>query len=166
MDPFATLQIEPTLDLDLQDLERRYLALSRECHPDFHLDADPAETTAILQRAADLNRSYKLLKDRWHRAESLVRLLDPDAMERTKSLAPDFLMEAMEWAEDVAMADGPDDALAARLESAVEAAFDATRRALADGDAGAAATALHQSRYSRKALADLRAADGPSTPRT
>ena len=41
-DAFDTLGLEPRMDLDTDELEARYLSLSRDCHPDFHNGADAA----------------------------------------------------------------------------------------------------------------------------
>ncbi|MDA0933633.1 MAG: hypothetical protein O3C51_09255 [Planctomycetota bacterium] len=160
-DPFATLGLAPTLDLDLQALEASYLAHSREAHPDRWSDAvrnadDPAILAEALALAASVNDAYRVLKDRWLRAGVLIDRLDADARDATRTLSPLFLAEAMELAESVAEADDDGapqlrDAIADRVERTFVAVADALR----EGDARAAATALHQSQYFRKALADL-----------
>lgn len=159
MDPFETLGIEASLDLDDDAFEARYLKLSRDYHPDFHVGADPAQMDEILAKSADLNRAYRTLRDRWDRARALVDRLDGEAMKRREKLDPMFLMEAMEWAEAVAecRAGASDETLEPRLSNAVEDYFSKIRAALEASDPDAAATLLHESRYARKALADLRA---------
>lgn len=160
-DPFATLGLAPTLELDLQALETSYLAHSREAHPDRWSDAlrdadDPAILAEALARSAAVNDAYRVLKDRWLRAGVLIDRLDADARDATRTLSPLFLVEAMELAESVAEAD--EDAapqLRAVIADRVESTFAAVADALRAGDARAAATALHQSQYFRKALADL-----------
>ncbi|MEY2981898.1 MAG: hypothetical protein RL562_2125 [Planctomycetota bacterium] len=160
-DPFATLGLAPALELDLRALETSYLAHSRDAHPDrwseeLRTSDDPAVLAEALARSAAINDAYRLLKDRWLRAGVLIDRLDTAAREATRTLSPPFLVEAMELAEAVSEA-GPADADALREEIAarVEETFVAIASALEAGDPRAAATALHQSQYFRKALADL-----------
>lgn len=156
MDPFATFDLEPSVHIDTDDLERRYLKLSRDTHPDRHQDLPPEEMATLMQRAADLNRAYRILKDPWQRAAALLELRDPGVMERNKKLDPHFLMEAMEQAEQVAEApDRQVPSLRQRLSEGVHNYLDAVVAAIDKEDWNRAATLLHQSRYQRKALADL-----------
>ncbi len=156
--PFAVLGLPQELDLDPRVLEQRYLKLSRECHPD-HLHGEGADCVAVLQRAAEVNDAYRALKDRFDRARILVDLLDQGAMARNEKLDPDFLMTALEQAEEVASARTP--AQRARLRAGIaeglERSFTAVVQALRARDADAAATALHQARYHQKAMLDLQA---------
>lgn len=156
MDPFAELGLEPTLALDPSRLERAYLERSRAYHPDYHQDADPELQTQMLERAARLNDAYRILRDPWRRAQTLVERLDQGAIERTKQLSCPFLVEAMELAEEVQSTDDAD-TLRRRLRHQLDSLFAQTGAHLEARRADAAATAVHQSRYFRKALADLEA---------
>jgi molecular chaperone HscB len=161
-DPFGTLGLEPALDIDRNTLEARYLELTRACHPDHHGGGlDEAEQIALLDRAARINDAYRLLRDPWRRAEALLELRDPGVIERNKQLDPGFLMEAMELAEEVATAAEGSSAenLTRRLETSIEEDRQRLAAAVADRDHDAAAVALHESRYHRKALNDLRSGD-------
>jgi molecular chaperone HscB len=157
MDPFAVLGLSPVMDVPAAELERRYLQLSRECHPDRHRDAGAEQQIALLSRAAAVNDAYRIVRDPWLRAEALVRRADATALDRAKGLSADFLARALELAERVDEARGTAAASALRDEVAALVAVDLerVREALAAGDLAAAAVALHQSRYHRKALADL-----------
>ena len=157
-DPFLVLGVPVAMDLDEGDLERRYLALSRECHPDYHRGAGGDEQTAVLQRAAQLNDAYRILVDSWRRAEAILELSEPGVLERTKQLCPAFLMEALDVAEEVAVAPAATvAALQARLRGIVDRYLGDVARHLAERQWTKAATHLHESRYYRKALADLQA---------
>ncbi|MBL8747981.1 MAG: Fe-S protein assembly co-chaperone HscB [Planctomycetes bacterium] len=156
LDPFAVFGLARSLDLDDKTLEQRYLRLSRECHPDLHRAKDTADCIAVLQRSAEINDAWKVLRDPWQRARALVELLSPGALDRTKRLDPAFLADALELAEEVAMANG--DAvppLRTRIAAALEADFAAVRAELQHGAVDAAARRLHASHYHRKALQDL-----------
>ncbi len=156
LDPFAVFGIEHRLDLDDRALGKRYLQLSRECHPDLHRSSGAADCAAVLARAAEINDSWRVLQDRWARAQALIELRAPGALDAHKQLDPEFLATALELAEEVAFATpAAMPPLRSRLAAAVDAAFATVRDALAAGDLPAAARALHQSKYARKALADL-----------
>lgn len=156
MDPFAVLGVERSMDLATEELDQRYLELSRQTHPDHQRAATPQEQIAVLERSAQLNDAYRILSDPWKRARSLLELHDHGVIERTKELAPMFLADALELAEEVEQATGAEaTALAQRLEAAVAEDLAAISGGIAAGDFEGAATRLHQSRYHRKALEDL-----------
>lgn len=159
MDPFAVFGLPVSHDLEPHTLERRYLELSRACHPDHHQAADADAQIALLSRAADVNDAYRVLRDDWRRAEAVLAQRAPDALEATKTLSPTFLLAAMELAESVAECPpGPAaDALRLRLQSLVADDLAAIRSALSAAQWRTAATRLHESRYHRKALHDLTA---------
>jgi NAD(P)-dependent dehydrogenase (short-subunit alcohol dehydrogenase family) len=110
----------------------------------------------VLTRSAEINDSWRTLSDRWERARALIELSSPGAMDRGRTLDPEFLATALELAEEVAFADGPDLAsLRQRLNATCDDVFAELARACAEDDFAAAARRLHESRYVRKALADL-----------
>lgn len=156
MNPFAVLGLEPRMDLPLNELEQAYLDLSRKTHPDAHPHATPEEQVQILSRSAEINDAYKLLKDPWRRAGAILELRSPGILEDTKTLDPDFLMEAMEQSEAVASCDEDGrPALLSRLEARVEESLQEITAAIDEGRDREAAVLLHQARYHRKAYQDL-----------
>jgi len=155
-DPFTVFGLPRSLDLDERTLEQRYLRLSRECHPDLLRSADTGDCIAVLQRSAEINDAWRVLRDPWLRARAVIDLADSTALERGKKLDPAFLAGALELAEDVAFATpASTPALRARLQAAIAEDHAALRSALAAGDFLAAARRFHASHYHRKALADL-----------
>ena len=133
-DPFAVLGLPARMDLDREELEAAYLRLSRESHPDFHRGGDEAERLAVLSRSAEVNDAYRTLRDPWRRAEALIASRDPQAMEKTKTLCPMFLMEAMEMREAVTEATGTDlDRLERELDAKVAQYFRDVARMLETG---------------------------------
>jgi molecular chaperone HscB len=155
-DPFTVFGLPRSLDLDERALESRYLRLSRECHPDLHRSKETGDCIAVLQRSAEINDAWRILRDPWQRARALLELLSPGALERNKRLDPVFLAEALELAEEVAFADGEATSrLRERLQQAIAADYAAVRAALDGGDADAAARRFHASHYHQKALQDL-----------
>ena len=154
-DPFAVFGLPRSLDIDARALEKRYLQLSRECHPDLNRVAD-GDCAAVLQRSAEINDAFKVLRDPWQRARSLIEAQSPGALDRNKKLDPLFLVEALELAEEVATVT-PDavEVLHARLQQLLASSYETLRAAVANGDFDAAAASFHQAHYHRKALADL-----------
>ena len=73
-DYFAFLGVPRKLNLDAQDLEQRFRALSRQFHPDYFYNASPAERRASLERSSYLNDAYRTLRDPVRRVEYLLTL--------------------------------------------------------------------------------------------
>lgn len=144
------------MDLGTTDLEQRYLELSRATHPDHQRSATPEQQIAVLERSAQLNDAYRILSDPWKRALALLELRSPGVMERTKTLSPIYLSDALELSEEVAEAEADEfEPLRARLEATIAEDLEAVRGQIAAEDWEGAGTQLHQSRYHRKALDDL-----------
>lgn len=157
-DPFAVFALPRSLDVDERELEKKYLQLSRECHPDHNRAQDTDDCAAVLQRAAEINDAFKVLRDPWQRARALLEAESPGALDRNKKLDPMFLAEALELAEEVAFASGDAiPSLRKKLKLALKEDFAAVQAALATGDHDGAAKRIHGSHYHSKALKDLEA---------
>lgn len=156
MNPFEIIGLEPGIDINDEDLEERYLRLSREYHPDFNQGLAAEQQVAMLTRAAELNDAYRLLRNPWSRAETTLTTLDPEAMEATKTLQSDFLMEAMEMREEVDDAT-PDrwPAMQTNLTDQVSEYLQKINAAINTDQLREAAILIHQSNYYRKALEAL-----------
>jgi len=129
-DAFERLGLPRRFAVDLGELERNYLARSREVHPDFHAGS----TDAVEDAAAALNEAYVTLRDPFRRAEHLLKWLGGPGASEDKNLPPAFLMEMLELREEIESAKGtPADV--ARIETALmarTAALEATLPALFD----------------------------------
>ena len=157
-DAFAVFGVPRTLDLDERELEQRYLRLSRECHPDHNRAQDHDDCIAVLQRAAEINDAWNVLRDPWRRARALLEAESPGVLAKNQRLDPEFLGEALELAEEVAAANGATThELRERLARLLAADYEALAADLRNGDLDAAAKRVHQSHYHQKALADLEA---------
>ena len=73
-DFFGFLGLARKLKIDAADLEQRYRALSRHCHPDYFYNASAAERRASLERSSYLNDAYRTLKNPMSRIEYLLKL--------------------------------------------------------------------------------------------
>jgi molecular chaperone HscB len=62
------------LAIDGAELQRRFYALAREHHPDFHQAASPEERARVEETSALVNAAYRTLRDPIARVDYLVRL--------------------------------------------------------------------------------------------
>jgi molecular chaperone HscB len=100
MCPFERLGLPGRFSIDADELERAYLARSRDAHPDFHAGSEEAEIAA-----AEINRAYGILKDPYRRAEALLQRLGGPAPGDSKEIPAPFLMEMLELRERIELAD-------------------------------------------------------------
>jgi molecular chaperone HscB len=73
-DYFTFLGLTRKLGIDVQALDRRYRALSRQFHPDYFHNASPSERRVSLERSSYLNDAYRTLKNPVTRIEYLLKL--------------------------------------------------------------------------------------------
>jgi molecular chaperone HscB len=73
-DYFQFLGVPRRLNLDMQDLERRFRELSRKFHPDYYYNATPTERLASLERSSYLNDAYRALRNPVSRIEHLLAI--------------------------------------------------------------------------------------------
>jgi molecular chaperone HscB len=100
MDPFDTLGIAPSFDVDLTSVEQRYRDLARVLHPDRHVGGSPAERRMSLGKAVEVNEAWRLVRDPIRRAEALLKRHGMEVKEGKEPPAdPAFLMEMMEQRE-------------------------------------------------------------------
>ncbi len=105
MDPFATLGAPRRFDLDLTVIEKTHRELSRALHPDKFSQAGASERRAALEKAANVNEAWRILRDPIRRAEALFRLEGLAVGETNEPTAsPSFLMDMMEEREALAEA--------------------------------------------------------------
>ena len=105
MDPFETLGAPRRFDLDLSALEKTHRELSRALHPDKFAQAGASERRSALEKAANVNEAWRILRDPIRRAEALFRVEGIAVGEANEPKAsPMFLMEVMEEREALAEA--------------------------------------------------------------
>lgn len=169
-DPFTTLGIEATYDVDLPALERRVRAISSAVHPDKHAGASPGERRAALSKAVEVNEAFRTLRDPLRRADALLARLGaapPEGREPPATHA--LLLEALEWREELAETRARGDAAAlGRLSARARERFAKTERALSGDFARAARGELDRSalaalvgelRFCRRFLDEVEAAE-------
>lgn len=72
-DYYTFFEIPRTLNLDLQALEKRFYALSRQLHPDLFSRKSAREQEYSLEATAVLNDGYRVLKDPLARAGYVLK---------------------------------------------------------------------------------------------
>jgi molecular chaperone HscB len=112
-DFFEVLGVPRKYHQPTEALEQRYLALSKQLHPDRFAKAPPRERLLAVQKTTDLNDAWRVLRDPVKRAEYLSKLEGFDvADEKSASVkaSPALLMEMMEKNEELAEAVAAGDA--------------------------------------------------------
>ena len=101
---FEVFDLPRKLGIDAAELQRRFHALARRHHPDFHQTAPPEEQARVLESSALVNAAYRALRDPIARVEYLVRLQegreaskdgDEPSGSKVKPMAPPELLEEM-----------------------------------------------------------------------
>ncbi|QDU33135.1 hypothetical protein KS4_11780 [Poriferisphaera corsica] len=98
-DPYELLGIERTFEIDPDLLQKRYVALSAQHHPDKFVD--PIEQMDAAEMSSSINTAFQSLKDDELRANVLLELMGGPTKEQDKSLPPTLLMEMMEVREEM-----------------------------------------------------------------
>lgn len=124
-DYFQLVGVPRRFNLDETELRRKYLALNRHVHPDFHTADDLEGRELALAVAAALNDAYRTLNEPISRAGYLVELLGGKSSADDKSTPEGFLGEMMLLQEDLveAKAEG-DSQTVEKMARAMGARFD------------------------------------------
>ena len=101
IDNFAVLGMPQGFEIDSQDLEERFRALSKKVHPDRFARGTAQERRYSLEQTTLLNNAHRVLKDPLRRAQHLLALHGVDASGEPQPGHPrekvpmEFLEEAM-----------------------------------------------------------------------
>jgi molecular chaperone HscB len=125
---FEVLGFPGIFHLRSDELERKYLELSRKYHPDKFAKASPRERLEAVQKTTELNDAYKVVRDPARRAEHLLQLAGLDIADERDAVkpAPALLHEMMELNEQL------DDARAAGRTEVVRELGEAVRERRAE----------------------------------
>ena len=103
-DYFSFFGLPRRLNLAAPDLEQRFRTLSRQFHPDYFYNAEPAERRASLERSSYLNDAYRTLRQPITRVEYLLQLEGLAARgpeEAAKQVPPALLEEVFALNEEL-----------------------------------------------------------------
>ncbi len=99
---FQLFGLSVRYQLDGAQLERHYLTLQAQVHPDKFVHLSEAERRVSAQWATRVNEAYQTLKHPLRRARYLLSLHGIDTQEETNTAMPvEFLMQQMEWREAI-----------------------------------------------------------------
>lgn len=97
IDYYELLGIPRSLNVSLDELQRRYYALSRELHPDRFMNKPAAERERAENAYSAVNDAYRTFKDPIRRAQYLLSLEGFDIGEQgSKDVPPELLEEVFE----------------------------------------------------------------------
>lgn len=159
---FELFHLPVAFGIDSQALEQAYRDVQAEVHPDRFAHAGEAEQRLAMQWATQVNEAYQTLKLPFERARYLLGLHGVNALDPNNTVMPaDFLMQQMEWREQLAEArDRLDVHALDRLEPDLRAMAQRLERELADQidgrqDYTTAAETLRKFRFMEKLLHDI-----------
>lgn len=108
-DWFDLLSAPVAFDLDIADLRRRFLAISRQIHPDQFGAADPAMAEAAVRVSALLNDAFEALSQPARRAAYLLERAGGPRPDEDRSVPPDVLTDTMSLRERIEQASNAGD---------------------------------------------------------
>lgn len=121
---FELFHLPQQYAVDIGALEKAYHEVQNQSHPDKFTQASSAEKRVAMQWSTRANEAYKTLKNPFSRAAYLCELHGVDLeIESNTSMPRDFLMQQMEWREQL------DDAKTGRDEVALESLEAAVKQA-------------------------------------
>ncbi|HZO12347.1 MAG TPA: Fe-S protein assembly co-chaperone HscB [Polyangiaceae bacterium] len=160
-DPFETLGIEASFDLDLDSLAERHRALSGALHPDRYASRTAGERRLALEKAVAVNEAWRTLRDPVKRAETLLRRSGVEVGETGEPKpSPELLMEMMEIREELAEAQAKRDLdrihkLADRMRAREARVIEKLKVGFARGDKDPLVPVLGELRYIRRFFEQL-----------
>ncbi|EGU59835.1 co-chaperone HscB [Vibrio nigripulchritudo ATCC 27043] len=100
MDHFELFGISRQFDLDVTTLSTQFRELQRQFHPDKFATSSERDRLMAVQKAAQINDAFQVLKQPISRAEYLLSLKGVDIRNEQNTMQdPMFLMEQMELRE-------------------------------------------------------------------
>jgi molecular chaperone HscB len=107
---FEIFGLNPGFVIDRDALDARWKDLQREAHPDRFATADAQAQRQSMQWSVRINEAYQRLKDPLKRAAYLCEMNGaPIQAENNTAMPAAFLMQQMQWREDLDEAGGSAD---------------------------------------------------------
>lgn len=110
---FELFNLQEGFEIDATALDQAYRDVQGRVHPDKFVNATDAEKRVAMQWATRANEAYQTLKNPQKRAQYLCELHGVDLETESNTAMPmDFLMQQMEWREELGDARAAKDAVA------------------------------------------------------
>jgi molecular chaperone HscB len=106
---FELFGLPRAYQIDAGLLEERYLAISRNIHPDKFATAGEEMQAFALRASASVNSAYDVLRDPLHRAEYLLESVGGKPAAQDKRVPQDLLMQVLMLREELEQAKANDD---------------------------------------------------------
>lgn len=100
-DYFELFGLPRRFELDEKELARKYLAISRNIHPDRFAGAGDEMQSFALRASAAINRAHEVLSSPHLRAEYLLETAGGKSAAQDKSVPSDLLAQVMEMREEI-----------------------------------------------------------------
>jgi len=100
-DYFELFGLKRLYDIDVTVLQKTYLAITRNIHPDAFATADATTQSIMLRMAATINRAYETLQDPVLRAEYLLESSGGKSAADDKRVPPELLGQVMMMREEI-----------------------------------------------------------------
>lgn len=97
---FELFDLPVSFEVDLPELNRKYIGLQKRYHPDFHAGASSEDLDTVMQSSSLLNEALQVLRDPDARMRYLLQLKGQLEDEEKYKLPADFLMAMMDLNED------------------------------------------------------------------
>lgn len=101
MNYFELFEIPIQLQVNSQDLRKKFLELSRRYHPDFYVQSGEQEQAEVLEKSSQVNKAFKTFQDTDDTIKYVLQLKNLLEEEEKYELDPEFLMEVLELNEQV-----------------------------------------------------------------
>jgi molecular chaperone HscB len=112
MNYFELFNMPVSFDVDLSVLPQTYQQLQRLTHPDKFASGSEQQKLVAIQKNAQVNDAYSVLKSPLSRAEYILSLRGIDLQHEQQTIKDtSFLMQQMEWREELAEVDQQSDPL-------------------------------------------------------
>jgi molecular chaperone HscB len=99
---FELFRLPQRFMIDMSALESAYRTVQTQVHPDRYAGAGEVQKRVALQWAAHANQAFHTLRKPLRRAVYLLYLNGVDVQtENNTAMAPDFLLQQMEWREAI-----------------------------------------------------------------
>lgn len=101
MNYFELFDIPISLQVDKNELAKKYVELQKKFHPDFYTQATEFEKEEALEKSSQINKALKTLRNPDETIKYVLQLKGLLQDDEKYQLPPDFLMEVMELNEDL-----------------------------------------------------------------
>ena len=165
MNYFELFNIPVSFDVDLSELPKTYQQLQRLTHPDKFSSGSGQDKLVAIQKNAQVNDAYSVLKSPLARAEYLLSLRGIDLQHEQQTIKDTaFLMQQMEWREQLSEITEQADPLSVlesledEINHTIKSDLDKLRSLLASNqvtDENSAADVIRQLKFSYKMLSEI-----------